>query len=250
MSTKNSPETEHLGGLLGRWIGAPTRMQTYRNLLYVLLLFPRGVLYFNVLVVGFATGLGLVVVLVGIPIVAGVLAVATGLAALERTLARVLLDVEVPVDRVPDERGLWGSVKRLVIDLRTWKAVAYLVSVFAFGTAAFGAIASLMATSWSFLTAPLYYEDASVVAYGPIPRGDFTLDILFGWETLLVGLRTTFRLGSWRIETLSGALFVACLGLVLLFFVTLPLVNAIASLWGRYARLMLTVPWYWRRSDG
>ncbi|MFC6763825.1 sensor domain-containing protein [Natrinema soli] len=247
MSTKNPPETHSLGGFLGRWIGAPARLQTYRNLLYVLSMFPLGIAYFNVLIIGFTTGLGLTIVLVGVPIVVGVLAVATGLAGFERTLVRVLLDVEVPVERVPNDRGLWTIVKRLVTDLRTWMAVAYLVSVFVFGSVAFGVIASLVATSWSFLSAPLYYEDAPVVAYGPIPRGDFALDILFGWDTLLVGLRTTFRLGSWQVDTLPGALFVACLGLALLFLVTLPLVNVLASVWGRYARVMLTVPRYWRR---
>lgn len=248
MSTQNTAETQRFGAL-GRWIGAAARVQTYRNLLYLLLMFPLGVAYFNFLVVGFAAGFGLAVVLVGVPILLGVLAVATGLAGLERALVRVLLGVEVPVDRVSSGGGVWERVKRLVTDLRTWKAVAYLVSVFAFGVFAFGAIASLLATSWSFLSAPLYYEDAPVAAYGPIPRGEFALDVLFGWDALFVGLSTTFRLGSWRVETLPGALFVACLGLALLLLVMLPLVNALASLWGRYARVMLTVPRYWRRRD-
>lgn len=249
MSTQNPPETQYLGGLLGRWISAPASLQTYRNLLYLLLMFPLGIGYFNVLVIGFAAGLGLAIVLVGIPIVIGVLAVATGLAGLERTLVRTLLGVEVPVGHDTSDGGLRASVKQLVTDFRTWKAVTYLVSVFGFGSVAFGVIASLMATSWNFLTAPLYYEDAPVVAYAPIPRGDFTLDVLFGWDSLLVGLTTTFRLGSWQIDTLPGALFVACLGLVLFFLVTLPLVNALASIWRWYARVMLTVPQYWHRSD-
>ncbi len=208
-------------------------------------MFPLGVVYFNLVVVGFATGLGLAIVGVGIPILVLVLVAATGVAALERTLVRVLLDVEVAAAPVERKSGLWARTIQLVTDGRTWKANAYLLSVFVFGSLAFGLIGSLLATAWSFLTAPLYYRDAPVVAYGPVPRGDVALDILFGWDDLLVGLTTTFRLGSWRLETLPEALLVAGFGAVLL-LVTVRLVSVLATLWGRYARVMLVVPNYWR----
>ncbi|WP_323171235.1 sensor domain-containing protein [Natrialba sp. PRR66] len=208
-------------------------------------MFPLGLVYCNLVIVGFVTGISLAIVGIGVLIVVLTLAVSTGLVEFERTLVRRLLGIEItpPATERGDSLSEWAI--QLVTDLRTWKGVAYLMSVFGFGSLVFGLLASLLATAWTFLTAPLYYENAPVVAYSPIPRGEFTLDVLFGWDSLLIGLTTTFRLGSWQIETFPGALFVAVLGLGLL-LVVLQISNVLASLWGRYARVMLSVPRYWK----
>lgn len=240
MSTRSSSEPH--GNSLKRGLRAPLRGQTYRNLCYLVVMFPLGTSYFILLTVGFSLGLPLVVVLVGVPILVSLLVLAVGLAGFERRLVRVLLGNEIPTADATDG-GFWTRLKRLVIDYQTWKAIAYLLSEFVYGSVAFGLLGSVAATAGSFLLAPLYYTDAPVVAYGP-PPGEFTLDFLFGWDTLLVGLTTTFRLGSWQVETLPGALLVALSGLVLL-FVLLQLGNALAWVWGRYARVMLRTPRYW-----
>ena len=124
-----------------------------------------------------------------------------------------------------------------------WKAVAYLLSEFVYGTVVFGLIAPLLATGGSFFFAPVYYKQAPVVAYGPFRLGTLTVEVLFGWNNLLVGLTTAFQIGLWQIETLPGALLVASLGIVLL-LVSFQLANALAQVWGQYARVMLTPPGY------
>ncbi|MFH5799847.1 sensor domain-containing protein [Haladaptatus sp. CMAA 1911] len=225
-------------GRLGRLLRAPMRLQTYRNLCYVLLMFPLGLAYFVMLSVGFPLAVGLVAVLVGIPLVVLLLAVAVGLADVERRLVGSLLGVEIPSSPAEPRPGLWNRTKHLVTDTRTWKAVAYLLSEFVYGTFAFGLMWWLVATAGSFLLAPFYYSRSSVVAFSPIPTHRFTLDVLFGWDNLLVGLTTTFELGSWHVETLPGALLVACLGAFLL-LCSFSLLNALARLWARYARIML-----------
>lgn len=240
MSTRSSSEPH--GNSLKRGLRAPLRGQTYRNLCYLVVMFPLGIFYFTLLTAGFALGLPLVVVLVGIPILVSFLVLAVGLAGFERRLVRVLLGIEIPMTDATDG-GFWTRLKRLVSDYQTWKAVAYLLSEYIYGSVAFGLLGSVAATAGSFLLAPLYYTDAPVVAYGP-PPGEFTLDLLFGWDSLLVGLTTTFRLGSWQVETLGGALLAALGGLVLS-FVLLQLGNALAWVWGRYARIMLRTPRYW-----
>lgn len=241
------PESTHhdLASALGHRLRAPARLQTYRNLLYLLLMFPLGHVYFTVILIGLFTGIGLAIVGIGILLLVLLLALVTGLADLERTLVRQLLDIEISAPTMESQQGLWTRTKLLVTDLRTGMAVVYLLSVFVYGTIMFGLLASLAATIWSFLSAPLYYKEAPVVAYGPVPQRELTLDILFGWDTLLVGLTTTFQLGSWQIETLPGALFVAVIGLILL-LVTFQVINALALLWTRYARAMLLVPRYWK----
>jgi hypothetical protein len=201
-------------------------------------------MYFTLLVTGFLTGLAFVIFVVGIPIIVLMLALSVGLARFERTLVRVLLRVDLPTTAVETENGLWQRTKHLVTDRRTWKATAYLLSEFVYGSIVGGLIGSVLATAASFLFAPLYYTQAPVVAYGPIPSRKFALDVIFGWDNLLIGLTTTFQLGSWQIETLPGALLVAILGLALL-LVLFPVANAFAWMWGRYARIMLTIPRYW-----
>lgn len=244
MSTQTAPDPRDVSQTLSRVLRAPVRLQTYRNLCYLVVMFPLGVVYFTLLTVGFTVGIPLTIVIIGIPIIILLLALVIGLAGLERTLVRVLLRVDVPTTSIETEHGLWDRSKQLVTDRQTWKAVAYLLSEFVYGSIAFGLLASLFATAGNFLLAPVYYKQAPVVAYGPIPSGEFTLEVLFGWNNLLVGLTTTFQIGSWQIETLPGALLVAGLGIVLL-VVSFQLSNILAWVWGRYARGMLTTPRYW-----
>lgn len=243
MSTRTSSHPRDVGPLR-RTLRAPARAQTYRNLCYLALMFPLGVAYFVLLTTGFTVGVSLVVVAVGIPILLALLAMVVFLAGVERALVRTLLGVDAPAAPARTERSLRTRTKQLVTDAQTWKAVAYLFTEFFYGSVVVWLLASLVATSASFLFAPLYYERAPVVAYGTIPTTAFTLDLTFSWDNLLVGLTTTFRLGAWQVETLPGALLVAGLGGVLL-LVSLQLANALAWLWGRYARIMLTTPRYW-----
>ena len=223
---------------LDRLVRAPMRPQTYRNLCYLLLMFPLGLGYFVLLSVGFPLGIGLVTVLVGIPLLVILLGFAVGLAGIERTLVGSLLAVEIPSSPVEPRRGLRNRTEQLVTSRRTWKAVAYLFSEFVYGTVAFTLLWWLVATAGSFLFAPVYYSRAPVTAFAPIPTRQFTLDILFGWDNLLVGLTTTFELGSWHVGTLPGAVLVAVLGALLL-LCSLHLLNALARLSGQYARFML-----------
>ncbi|WP_227354324.1 sensor domain-containing protein [Haladaptatus salinisoli] len=239
MSTQTSSRTRDSGGPLSRVLRAPARAQTYRNLLYLASAFPRGIAYFVLLMVGVSAGIPLLFVGIGVPILLLLLAAVVGLATFERTLVGALLGVDVP-PAAETEGGLLTRAKRLVTEALTWKAVAYLLSVFVLGNLSITLLASVLATSVSFVSAPLYYRDAPVTAhaFGPIPSGDVTLDLAFGWDNLLVGLTTTVQVGSWQVETLPGALLVAGLGCVLL-LCSLQLFNVLAQLWGRYARVML-----------
>lgn len=251
MSLQTSSQSRDSSGLLGRVLRAPVRAQTYRNLLYLTLMFPLGIIYFVLLTVGFTAGVPLLVVGIGFPILLFLLVVVVELARFERTLVRGLLGVDVPPTAAAEtESSLWVRTTQFVTDVRTWKAVAYLLSVFVFGNITITLLASLAATSASLLFAPLYYQHAPVTAraFGPIPSGDFTLDLSFGWDNLLVGLTSTVRIGSWQIETLPGALLVAGFGCVLLLF-SFQLFNALAWLWGRYARAILAPRRYWNAPD-
>ncbi|WP_205254527.1 sensor domain-containing protein [Halorussus rarus] len=205
-------------------VGVPARAQTYRNLLYLALAFPLGLLYFVTLTVGFSLGLGLAVTWFGIPILLATLAGATLLASFEAGLANRLLGTDVRV-RSPDTAGgVLAAAKRLVTDAGTWLDVAYLAGKFGFGTVAFVALASLLSLSASLLVAPLTYSSALYVG----PR--------FG--ALSLG---PFESGRLVVDTFGEAVGVALVGLVVA-LVSLHLLNALARIAAVVTEAVLDVP--------
>ena len=90
MSTQPSLSSRDVSQVLGRILRAPVNPQTYRNLCYLMVMFPLGIVYFTLLAVGFTTGVALVIIVIGLPIIVLSLAVVVGFARLERTLVRVL----------------------------------------------------------------------------------------------------------------------------------------------------------------
>ncbi|WP_135853081.1 sensor domain-containing protein [Halorussus salinus] len=221
--------------------GVPFRLQTYRNLLYLALAFPLGLAYFIFLLVGLSLGVGLAITVVGIPILLAVLAISTGLASVEREIATVLLGVEVesPGWVVTDEGTIIDRAKRLVTDLGTWKALAYLGSKLVIGITAFVAVTTLLVTAVSMLAVPLVYDQPGVyvglVTDAPI---QFHPSLYVVWRNLLVGVETVVNIESWQVRTLPAALGVAGFGL-LLGIVSLHLLNGLARFSAWYTKFML-----------
>lgn len=244
MSTRVLSTDSDLIASFGEFLRSPLQLQTYKNLLYLILMFPLGIAYLNLILIGFFTGIPLALVGIGIPLLLVLFVIIIELAKIEQHLIRTLLAVALSVPKPVTDGSRWERTKQLVTASETWKTVVYLLSEFLYGTIIFSFLASGIATGVSFLLAPTYYRDTPVAAYWPFPTPDVTLDILFGWDSLLIGLTTTFRLASWHIETLVGALFVSGFGFVLL-WITLLMGNVAAGLWAAYARRMLTTPRYW-----
>lgn len=218
---------------------APLRLQTYRNLLYLSLAFPLGLAYFVFFAVGFGLGVSLAFVVVGIPLLLFVLAAALGLASVERKLTALLLGVSVPSPETPAADSLPARAKRLVVGRRTWKAVAYLAGKLVFGVASFTLITSLLTTAVSLLAVPFVYDRPGVyVGLLASEPAVFRPEMLLGWDGALVGVRTVFRVTSWEVTTLGGALAVAGVGVVV-GVAALNLLNGLAWLSGRYAVWLL-----------
>lgn len=197
------------GSLTARALGPVTDAQTYRNLLYLFLRFPLGVAYFTILVTGISLGIGLTPLVVGVPILAGVLAGTTYIAAFEALLARRLLGVEVRFDPLdPGELPLLDYLRAAVTDGRNYLLLAALLASFPLGIAAFTAIVSLTALSAALIAAPVLY---------PLPFTQYRLgavDVL-GLDPLFV------------VDTLPEALLASLFGLALA-VVSLHLCNAAA----------------------
>jgi len=229
-------------------LGVPFRLQTYRNLLYLALAFPLGIVYFVLLSVGLSLGVVLAITVVGIPLLLVVLALATGLAAVERELTALLLGVDIessgsPVLEPTAADSTLGSLleraKLLVTDLGTWKAVVYLGSKLFVGVASFTLIMTLLTTSVSMLVVPFVYDQPGVYV-GFVTDAPIRLhpSLYVAWRQLLVGVETVVHVGSWQVTTLSQALAVAAVG-VGLGVVSLHILNGLARVSAWYTRYML-----------
>jgi hypothetical protein len=117
---------------------------------------PLGVVYFVWFVTGLATGLGLAITLVGIPLLTLVLAGVRPLLAAERALANSLLDTDIPAAPLaPREDGWLGRSKAYWTDEPTWRGMAYLLARFPAGLLAFTVVVCAFSTAGYLIAAPI-----------------------------------------------------------------------------------------------
>jgi signal transduction histidine kinase len=151
-----------LRAVLGVWL----RGSTYRNLGYLLLALPLGIVYFTVLVTGVSTGVSLAITLIGLPLLALTLAAWRGFAQFERAQARALLDVEI-ADPPRPPAGL-PVLRRLSVWLRdpaTWKSLVFLLAKLPLGIVAF-VVLSLGAGAIALIVAPAVVTAIPMTVFG------------------------------------------------------------------------------------
>jgi hypothetical protein len=205
--------------VLMQLFGAPFRLRTYTNLLYLMLAFPLGVAYFVFLAAGLAAGFGLTLVWIGIPLLALVFAGSWAFAAFERQMAIHLLGAEVP-PMIPlivpapngETRTAWQRAGDFFGNPGTWKGMGFLLIKFPLGIVSFSAVVTLLATSSAFLLAPVAWY----------------------WGVLDIDVEGLV----FRVDSLGGAWVCALLGLGML-FLSLNLLNALALVWRGTATLLL-----------
>jgi Putative sensor len=128
----------------------------WTQLTHHLLGLPLGIAYFVWLVTGLSVGLGLVITLLGIPILTLVLANVRPLLMAERGLANALLGTRLPpVAIAPRGDGWFGRLKAYWTDGVTWRGVGYLLLRFPVGIFTFTvAVTAFSVAAWG-LAAPL-----------------------------------------------------------------------------------------------
>jgi signal transduction histidine kinase len=171
---------------------------------YVLLGFPLAVVSFVVLITGLALGVGLAVIVVGLPILAGTLYAARTFADIERLSLPRVLRVPVPRPRyrtAAPGAGRWRRVLLPLTDGQSWFDLLYggclrlIVAVIAF---------SFTVTWWAgALGGSLYWAYDWAIPFGP---GDQQLNELIG-----LGDSTAARVG---LNTAFGVFFLLTLPLV------------------------------------
>ncbi len=198
---------------LVEFFAVPFRPRTYGNLLYLWLAFPLGLAYFVGLTVGFAAGIPLTIVWIGLLILLATLLAAWGAAGLERQLAMRLLGAAVPgrQSRTPAATPL-GRLGATLSSKALWKGLLFLALKFPVGLVGWVGSVVGLSVSLAFLATPV------LVALG---HPEVHVD-----------------LGYFTPTTPLEALPLALLGLLGL-LVTLHLQNALGWLWARLAELLL-----------
>jgi signal transduction histidine kinase len=133
--------------------------RTYLTTLYLLLGLPLGVFWFTVLVTFASVGLGMLITLVGIPILVATLLLARWCGHTERLRARGLLGVEV-ADPVPLPRSgsnwWWRGLRQLVTDSLTWRSFLYGILLLPIGIIGFTVTVTFWATGLGGVTLPAW----------------------------------------------------------------------------------------------
>ena len=129
----------------------------WKETLYLLLDLAVGVAGFTVIVTGMSLGLGLLITLIGIPIIAVTLLLARWAGRAELARARALLDLDLPAPGpLPREEGVLARIFAPIRDATAWKAAAYFVLMLPAGIATFTIAVTWWAASLAMLTLPAW----------------------------------------------------------------------------------------------
>lgn len=185
--------------------------RTYTTLLYLFLAFPLGLTYFILMVVGFSLGLSLLIIWVGFLILALLFPMIWMLISFERLQTTHLLGIEIPTTSQSNykEQQLWPRIKSFFSDPTTWKGILFILLKFPLGIASF----TILVTGISILF---------VMIFAPI---------LYQW--------TSINFIFWNVDTISEAIGVCFLGLILLPGL-FHLFNFVGQLIGRLSKKLLS----------
>lgn len=212
---------------MGNLLSVIVRPQTYINILYLLISFPLGIAYFVFLVTGLSLGFGLLIIWVGVPVLALVLAGSWVFCRFEQETANLLLKLDIPkfrssltVDPLSGSEATlsaterlftrtWRQTKAHLSSRLTWTGMLYLFLKFPMGIASFVIVVTLVSVAVALLGAPFYYWVDDGIDFG-----------------------------IWQVDELPEALLLTLAGIPAT-FIALHLINGAAYVSGRLARVML-----------
>ncbi len=200
--------------ILGNVFGVFIDSRTWRALLFMLLTFVTGIVYFTWAVTGLGLSLSFLILIIGVPFAILFLLSVRGLAWLEARLVEFLLGVRMESQPLfPAAASNWlQRSKALLADKRTWLSLLYLVLQMPLGLIYFTMLVMLLATSLALVAAPF------VQAWMHFPV------ITVNGEPLFLS---------------PAALAFLEIGGLILLTATMHLIRGVGSWHGRYARILL-----------
>ena len=205
---------------VARALRAPFEARTWRETFHLLFNLPVGIVTFTLIVTGLATGLGMLITLVGIPILFVTMYVSRWMASVERARAKLFLHVDVPApyraDPAPDK--WWRVHVARFTDPATWVEVGYHLLMLPVGIFTFTVTVVFWSVGLSLLTFPLY--SWALPSNGP-----------FGDGIRIVTDQGIVTIGPWDVGLMNSPLEVALVVLlgVLVVLVTPWIVRGLAT---------------------
>ena len=154
-----------------RFFGVYADARAWGSLLYMLIAFVTGILYFTWAVTGLSLSVSLSIFIFGLPFALLFLLSVRGLALLEGRLVEALLGVRMPRRPLFAEKGLklLERLKQLVTDRHVWLSMLYMVVQFVLGTIYFVLFVTVLSFSVSFIAIPFVQE---ILGYGMVMNND------------------------------------------------------------------------------
>jgi Putative sensor len=210
--------------LIARFFGVYADTHAWGALLYMLIAFVTGILYFTWVVTGLSLSISFAIFIFGLPFALLFLLSVRGLALLEGRMVEALLGVRMPRRPLFSDQGLkWlQRLKLLIRDKFNWLAMLYMLLQLVIGTIYFSLLVALFSLSISLMAAPF------VQFFVPNPREAIA--------NYVVG-RPQYSLQMWMLPWWAGVLLV--LGGILVITLTMHLSRLLGQAHGRYAKFML-----------
>jgi len=203
--------------VLGRFFSIYADPKAWGALLYMLITFVTGIVYFTWAVTGFSVSISTAIFIFGLPVMLLFLLSVRGVAWLEGRLVEALLGIRMPRRPLFSPQNIKWSERllSLVTDKHTWLSFIYMNLQFVLGTLYFVILVTSLAFSLFGIAIPIVQEV-------------FILPIIVAPGSV------EYYLPQW------GYPLVVLAGL-LLWTVTMHLVKWVGGLHGRYAKAMLVV---------
>src|SRR6478752_4042530 len=171
------------------WYRPVVQARTWKETAALLACLPLGIAWFTVLVTGLSLSAGLLITLIGIPVLVGTIGFGRVIGIVERGKARALLDADLPAFPTKHRRtgeSWWKWALRLAGDGPSWRGVGY------------GFISFPLGIIWFTITVPLWSISLGAFTWFVflwIPGdGPFRVNggyVLEGWGRLGVALGYT-----------------------------------------------------------
>ena len=140
-----------------RFFGVFADPRAWGSLFYLLFALGTGIIYFIWAVFGISFSAGMLVLIVGIPIIVLFLLSVRGIALVEGRLIEALVGVRMP--RRPlfsrQDLGWWRKVKKLFAERQTWTAIVYMLIQMPLGIIYFTVIVTLIGVSAGLIAWPI-----------------------------------------------------------------------------------------------
>jgi hypothetical protein len=173
----------------GRLAPIPRPAVMAADFAYLVLGLPLGILTFTIAVTGLSLSAGLLITLLGIPVLVVTLLAARALAALERKRAELLLGLPTPSRERRLTGGAWERTRTIITDPASWRDALWSLLLLPIGIAGFTVAVTLWSTALGFLTSPAWYwampsDDETIPLLDSTSLGYSVLRVLIGLALL------------------------------------------------------------------